>query len=117
MNARWFLSGLLAMVVIAGATGQAGAMDGPFYGSHGWGCGCCYPPFVYNGERLPYFTLYPPVYYSYIEPRTIGQSPFAYPPVPPPPAVTVENVVVQPSRPPLRIKNPFVPQGQSVSVQ
>ncbi|MDX1962137.1 MAG: hypothetical protein SFX18_03225 [Pirellulales bacterium] len=30
-------------------------------------------------ERPPYFSLYPPVYYSYPVPRTYGWSPFAYP--------------------------------------
>jgi hypothetical protein len=114
MNMRRLLFGLVAMAAIAGAAGQSIAMDGPFYGSACWGG--CYPPFVFNGERMPYFTLYPPVYYSGIVPRSIGQSPFAYPPVPPPPPVAVENVVVQPTRPPLRIKNPFV-VGESVSAQ
>ncbi len=32
---------------------------------------------LYN--NLPYFSLHPPVYYSYPVPRTYGYSPFAYP--------------------------------------
>jgi hypothetical protein len=36
----------------------------------------------HNGgnDRIPYYALYPPVYYSYPVPRTYGYSPFAYPP-------------------------------------
>lgn len=30
-------------------------------------------------DRMPYFALHPPVYYSYPVPRTYGYSPFAYP--------------------------------------
>lgn len=77
----------------------------------------------------PYFSLYPPVYYSYPVPRTYGYSPFAYPPGTPTPDVLVEapqpklmiNPYVPQPRPaaseektaggPQTIVNPFVPRG------
>jgi hypothetical protein len=57
-------------------------------------------------ERIPYYALYPPVYYSYPVPRTYGYSPFAYPPG-----------TMTPEAPP-QIKaaeyiNPFVPKEAS----
>lgn len=44
-----------------------------------WGC---YGPAYnqYGRDTVPYYSLYPPVYYSYPVPRTYGYSPFAYPP-------------------------------------
>lgn len=74
---RWVFSGLVAMVSLAGlaAGSQAVASDccgGDWY----WGRS------LYNYERdnIPYFALYPPVYYSLPVARTYGYSPFAYPP-------------------------------------
>ena len=57
---------------------QASAQFGP--GGYGLGF------YNYNGNdnggdyRIPYYALYPPVYYSYPVARTYGYSPFAYPP-------------------------------------
>ena len=34
---------------------------------------------IYDQDRIPYFALHPPVYYSTPVPRTYGYSPFAYP--------------------------------------
>lgn len=34
---------------------------------------------IYDQDRIPYFALHPPVYYSAPVPRTYGYSPFAYP--------------------------------------
>lgn len=51
---------------------------------------------VYDQDRLPYFALHPPVYYSRAVPRTFGYSPFAYPgwvPTPALPTVGPEMVV------------------------
>jgi hypothetical protein len=60
------------------ALGTTGAQaSGPF-----GGCGApFYYPFYaqYGREHIPYFALHPPVYYSYVVPRSYGYSPFAYP--------------------------------------
>lgn len=37
-------------------------------------------PYSNGVEHVPYYSLYPPVYYSMPVPRTYGYSPFAYPP-------------------------------------
>lgn len=37
-------------------------------------------PYSNGNEHVPYYSLYPPVYYSAPVPRTYGYSPFAYPP-------------------------------------
>ncbi len=48
--------------------------------------GCYWPPYghwssrTYEIERLPYYAVYPPVYYSHPVSRPYGQSPFAAPP-------------------------------------
>ena len=51
----------------------------------GWGAGWPYnfQSGIYgraNAYSLPYFSLHPPVYYSYVVPRPYGYSPFAIPP-------------------------------------
>jgi hypothetical protein len=57
----------------------------------------------------PYFSLYPPVYYSYPVPRTYGYSPFAYPLGTPTPEVTITDAPSQ------IMINPYVPRSQSAS--
>lgn len=55
-----------------------------------------------QGYRVPYYALFPPVYYSYPVARTYGYSPFAYPPG-----------TITPDAPPVQAAvylNPFVPQ-------
>lgn len=45
-----------------------------------FGYGSYYAPGMYaNDTRVPYFSLHPPVYYSYPVPRPYGYSPWAYP--------------------------------------
>lgn len=66
----------------------------PFYG---YGMGYAYNALSY---RVPYFAAHPPVYYDRITPRSMGQSPFAYPP-------TFRDDVF-PEAP--IIKNPYVPE-------
>ena len=77
-------------------------------GSPGWG------PYwgggVYtSGVRgwPPYFSLFPPVYYSYPVPRTYGYSPFAYPLGSPTPEITITD-----AQPGVMI-NPYVPKAES----
>ena len=56
-----------------------------------------------NFERIPYYALFPPVYYSYPVARPYGTSPFAYPPGTITPEVTQQVA-------PVEYRNPFVPQ-------
>jgi hypothetical protein len=124
MNAKNFLGGLAGLVVFLVvfhcANGQVADYGfppvSPYWGyAFGSTCGSDIPP---------YFSLHPPVYYSYRVARTYGYSPFPYPPYvltpgsEPPRQVTVQNVYGQAdqgqvseatqSTPPLRIDNPYV---------
>lgn len=92
---------LLASVGAAPASAQIGI--GP--GAYGLGF------FNYNGGyaanyRIPYYALFPPVYYSYPVARTYGFSPFAYPPGTRTPQLT-------PPMPAVEFRNPFVEQKSS----
>jgi len=52
-----------------------------FIGSGGFGLGFYNYGRSYDmGPRIPYYALFPPVYYSYPVARPYGFSPFAYPP-------------------------------------
>ncbi len=57
---------------------------------------------LYGRERLPYYSLYPPVYYSYPVPRPYGYSPFAYPPGVATPEVELRRMW------PKKVVNPYV---------
>ena len=57
---------------------------------------------LYDAGPVPYFSLYPPVYYSHPVPRTYGYSPFAYPPGYLTPQIEFEQPKV--------MLNPHVPQ-------
>jgi len=59
---------------------------------------------IYDQDRLPYFALHPPVYYSKPVPRTFGYSPFAYPGWVPTPALPQ-------SYEPVTVVNPYVDQA------
>jgi hypothetical protein len=88
---------------------------------------------TYSQESIPYYALYPPVYYSYPVARTYGLYPFAYyAEAAPSQSVAIEPKMVRNSfveqksveepkllsQQPLRIVNPFVEQaGVSNQVQ
>lgn len=78
---------------------QASAQFGP--GGYGLGFFNYGGSYYGNTFRVPYYALYPPVYYSYPVARTYGYSPFAYPPG-----------TMTPNAPPkvaaLEIVNPYV---------
>jgi hypothetical protein len=57
-----------------------------------------------NNYRIPYYALYPPVYYSYPVARPYGYSPFAYPPG------TITPEAPQRAVAPVEYINPLVPQ-------
>lgn len=89
------LLSLVALLVAAGSAAEADAQWGwqgypQFYGRNVYT--------VYDQDRLPYFSLHPPVYYSRPIPRTYGYSPFAYPGIVRTPDVPVGDpqIVVNP---------------------
>jgi hypothetical protein len=63
-----------------------------------------------NGSyyRVPYYALFPPVYYSYPVARPYGYSPFAYPPGTITPEIPQKSAAVE-------FRNPFVPDRAKVS--
>lgn len=74
-------SGCLALVALCGLlAGNANAQCGGMYG--GWGGGYWDIGRLYQvlSDNVPYYSAFPPVYYSVPVPRTYGYSPFAYPP-------------------------------------
>lgn len=92
-----------AVLFLSGAEARAqwGSMGygfGGFYGN-GFTAGTVVPPANLQ-DRVPYFSLYPPVYYSYPVPRPYGYSPFAYPGWTPTPHVEAVE--------PQTIVNPYI---------
>ena len=78
MNLRGKLtlaSGVLAAWTALGSAAQAQAPNYLYLFGMGRGL-----PYSNGNEHVPYYSLYPPVYYSMPVPRTYGYSPFAYPP-------------------------------------
>ena len=96
----WVLCGVLLAAGLGASKANAQFLSGGGYGLGFFNYGNTGRYF----ERIPYYALYPPVYYSYPVPRTYGYSPFAYPPG-----------TMTPEAPP-QVKaatyyNPFVPRG------
>jgi hypothetical protein len=86
---------------------QASAQIGIGPGAYGLGF---YNYNDYNGYyRVPYYALYPPVYYSHPVARPYGFSPFAYPPGTITPAVAPQVAAVE-------YVNPFVRQDGTSSI-
>lgn len=104
-----FSFGLLVVALAAPANAQyPGNFSGLGFGS-GFG-----NPWAYlgyggytgaNARTLPYFSVYPPVYYSHSVPRPYGYSPFALPP-----GVEPAEALVQPVSQAQEIINPYVKQ-------
>jgi hypothetical protein len=96
------LLSLAALTVVLAAAGSAQAQG--FYGGYyGFNAGAG-PYNLFDNERVvPYFSLYPPVYYSRPVARSYGWSPFAYPPG------TMTPEVQAPA--PEEIQNPHLPQN------
>jgi hypothetical protein len=91
--------------------GLAGGFGGG-WGGYGYGYGNGFGNFFelpYATGRIPtppYFSIHPPVYYSYPVPRTYGHSPFAYPGTHQTPDVVVEPVSQS-------IDNPYVEETKT----
>ena len=125
MFIRMIRYSLLAAAVLL-ITG-AGKAQAQFFGTpYGFGYGSS----IYANERLPFYSLYPPVYYKQAIPRSYGYSPFAYPlgsPTPTPssvsqllpnpfyaapaPAPAPDDSELADRPKPLIIRNPFVPDA------
>jgi len=73
---------LLAAVLTATATSanQASAQFAGYGGGYGFGAWDVGRLYEVLADNVPYYSAFPPVYYSYPVPRTYGYSPFAYPP-------------------------------------
>jgi hypothetical protein len=97
------LAGILTVAVLAWGYSTASAQ---YCGGWGAGCGINYPYGLYGSrvDEVPYFSMFPPVYYSMPVPRTYGWSPFAYPPGTMTPEVAADG--------PEDIINPYVPQNK-----
>jgi hypothetical protein len=87
-----------AIIVVAGSASSAHAQFGFGPGAYGLG----FFNYGNNQPRIPYYALYPPVYYSYPVARTYGYSPFAYPPGTPTPELAQPAAAIE-------IRNPYVP--------
>ena len=99
--------GMLLVGMLLVLDGPAAKAQGPYCGGGcGWGCGSNFPYGLYGSRvnDVPYFAMFPPVYYSAPVPRTYGWSPFAYPPG----TMTPELEAPMPEE----IVNPYVPQNK-----
>jgi len=99
---RLFLLAILGTMAVSAINTTAQA-QGPYCGGYGY-CGINFPYGLYGRrvDDVPYFSMFPPVYYSMPVPRSYGWSPFAYPPG------TMTPEVEPPA--PQDIVNPYVPQ-------
>jgi hypothetical protein len=90
----------VALFGLCGSQTSSASAQGYLYnGNLGW------PNGFYQDERIPYFSLHPPVYYSAPVPRTYGWSPWAYPP-----GVQTPEIV---ECDPLTIENPHIESSSS----
>ncbi len=96
---------LIGAVLLLGSA-CASQANAQFLSAGGYGLGF----FNYGNtgymDRIPYYALYPPVYYSYPVARTYGYSPFAYPP-------GTMTPQVRPQVQAAEYINPFVPKQAS----
>lgn len=94
---------LLAVALLVSLAGSSAQAQGWGYGNgFGFNGFAAYP---YNStQTIPYYALYPPVYYSAPIPRTYGYSPFAYP-------ACVMTPDLQTSAVGEEIPNPYVPEN------
>ena len=63
---------LVLSALLGCALGDIASACGGYYG--GFGCA----GYITTDRQIPYFAEHPPVYYSYVVPRTYGYSPYAY---------------------------------------
>jgi hypothetical protein len=102
---RFVLFAIAPLAIAAIAFISSAQAQGPYCGG-GWGGWGANFPYGLYGSRVndvPYFSMFPPVYYSLPVPRSYGWSPFAYPP-----GTMTPEVVAEQSQ---DITNPYVPQN------
>jgi hypothetical protein len=98
---RIVLVGLaVALFSLAGSVSSAQAQMGCGGGWGGWGANFPYGLYGSRVNNVPYYAMFPPVYYSAPVPRSYGWSPFAYPPGTMTPEVVAEE--------PQEMVNPYV---------
>lgn len=109
MFGRVSLSLVCGVVLSACLASEASAQIGIGPGAYGLGF-FNYDTNRHGGSyyRVPYYALFPPVYYSYPVPRTYGYSPFAYPPGTITPAAAPQVAAIE-------YINPFVRPGSSAT--
>lgn len=107
MFRRVILGAAVAVLLAAGASSAKAQV----FGAGAYGLGFYnYSGNYYGGNyRIPYYALFPPVYYSYPVARTYGYSPFAYPPGTMTPEAPKQEVA------PVEYINPLVPQRDAAS--
>jgi hypothetical protein len=93
--------GAVVVGCLSGSTASAQGLGGGGYGLGFYNYGG-YGANGINQQRIPFYALHPPVYYSYPVPRPYGYSPFAYPP-----GVMTPEIV--PNVGAAEFRNPFVP--------
>ena len=96
----------VAVLLAAGVCASRASAQVSVLGPGAYGLGFFdYGSTNYGGNyRIPYYALFPPVYYSYPVARPYGYSPFAYPPG------TVTPEAPQQAVAPVEYRNPLVPQ-------
>jgi hypothetical protein len=110
------LSACLVLSGVASARAEPFGGGGGHFGHRGFAFGFdnyfdYYDKFLdrdwaFEMERIPYYSLHPPVYYSLPVPRTYGWSPFAYPP-----GTMTPELQMAPAVEPQTLLNPYVPQA------
>jgi len=101
---------LIAAAVLFQLLAGCGDVQAQWPGAWGWaGQGWYLFPRDSRLEKLPYFALFPPVYYSYPVRRTYGYSPFASLPEYATSETTRVELLETRQVEPLLIRNPFVP--------
>jgi hypothetical protein len=100
------------VVMVVGTCATAAFGQGGFgWAPGGYGLGYFnYGDCGINQRQIPYYALFPPVYYSYPVPRTYGYSPFAYPPG------TMTPEIVSPSLGAVEYINPYVPRSKGAKL-
>jgi hypothetical protein len=98
----WVAVGILLAAGFSASQAKA-QVNGP--GAYGLGFYNYSGNYYGNNYRIPYYALFPPVYYSYPVARPYGYSPFAYPPG------TITPEAPQKAVAPVEYLNPLVPQG------
>jgi hypothetical protein len=103
-NCKTIIAALVVVSTASLASTMSARAQSPYCGGGWGGCGINFPFGLYGNRvnDVPYFSMFPPVYYSMPIPRTYGWSPFAYPPG----TMTPE---IEPATPQDLI-NPYVPQ-------